>query len=520
MPTRNYWQSYTPTVSLEGLAEFNRQKEIEKENRLIGLKHLIETQGRQLAEENTKDYLTESNDNAWIGYNYTQPKAKNKHLHRQNVDKMMHTKEDVEAMTLGGIAPLAVMSAPLWGPSIIAGGDALASSALGKVITKGLTNPYTNAFITSTFGAHGLNHAINEGIDGWGDAAVTALEIAPLGGLVNPIYKGIVQPGMRLFNSPLTGNWTKIGNREYKLSPNSLGVNNELVTRNNNTIKLADEITYDDTGSIIPLSQRDNFGSNDIRFSNTSNSNNANRYLNSDGSWNWLLIHQETRNGVTEARNFLKSDIKATSDAHNKELAERIGFNGFESYAEAQKRASVPIAPEFYPNIQWEGEPHAGLTVRFANNPEKDRMLLSLSDNVNHGGFHETLHRGYYGEAGPGAQRSATEQLYNFKKDKLLAPITEDNAEWVNYLSQVNGGEAATNAIDIGNRMGIAPGTPWPGRKKAMELFEKYASSSDTKTNAFNAFNWKQKPRRIWDAITGRYFALGGAISTSAFIDK
>lgn len=106
MPTRNYWQSYTPTVSLEGLAEFNRQKEIEKENRLIGLKHLIETQGRQIAEENTKDYLTESNDNAWVEYNYTQPKDKNKHLHRQNVDKMMHTKEDVEAMTLGGIAQI------------------------------------------------------------------------------------------------------------------------------------------------------------------------------------------------------------------------------------------------------------------------------------------------------------------------------------------------------------------------------------------------------------------------------
>lgn len=188
MPTRNYWQGYTPTVSLDGLAEFNRQKEIEKENRLIGLKHLIETQGRQIAEENIKDYLTESNDNAWVEYNYTQPKAKNKHLHRQNVDKMMHTKEDVEAMTLGGIAPLAVMSAPLWGPSIIAGGDALASSALGKVITKGITNPYTNAFSTSAFGAHGLNHAINEGINGWGDVAITALEMVPITQVVKPVW--------------------------------------------------------------------------------------------------------------------------------------------------------------------------------------------------------------------------------------------------------------------------------------------------------------------------------------------
>lgn len=113
MPNRNYWQGYTPTASLEGLAEFNRQRDIESQRRLIALKQLIATKGKQIAEENTKDYLTKSNDNAWVEYNYTQPKAKNKHLHRQNVDKMMHTKEDVEAMTLGGIAPLAVMSAPI-----------------------------------------------------------------------------------------------------------------------------------------------------------------------------------------------------------------------------------------------------------------------------------------------------------------------------------------------------------------------------------------------------------------------
>ena len=107
MPTRNYWQGYTPpTASLEGLAEFNRQRDIESQRRLIALKQLISTKGKQIAEENTKDYLTESNDNAWVEYNYTQPKAKNKHLHRQNVNKMMHTKEDVEAMTLGGIAQI------------------------------------------------------------------------------------------------------------------------------------------------------------------------------------------------------------------------------------------------------------------------------------------------------------------------------------------------------------------------------------------------------------------------------
>jgi hypothetical protein len=54
--------------------------------------------------------------------------------------------------------------------------------------------PWIDAGLTSYFGAHGLNHAINEGVNGWGDAAMTALEITPLGRLIKPIYKGIVQP--------------------------------------------------------------------------------------------------------------------------------------------------------------------------------------------------------------------------------------------------------------------------------------------------------------------------------------
>ena len=84
---------------------------------------------------------------------------------------------------------------------------------------------WADAGLTAGFGAHGLNHLMKDGINGWGDAAMTALEVAPLGRLAKPIYEVVVQPGMRLFNSPLTGNWTKIGNREYRLSPSSLGTN-------------------------------------------------------------------------------------------------------------------------------------------------------------------------------------------------------------------------------------------------------------------------------------------------------
>lgn len=65
---------------------------------------------------------------------------------------------------------------------------AWAGEAAYPYVSTALANPYVDAGLTSYFGAHGLNHAINEGIDGWGDAAMTALELAPLGQLARPMY--------------------------------------------------------------------------------------------------------------------------------------------------------------------------------------------------------------------------------------------------------------------------------------------------------------------------------------------
>ena len=69
---------------------------------------------------------------------------------------------------------------------------AIAASALlpvaGEAAYPLLTNPYIDAAATSAFAGHGLNHAINEGIDGWGDATMTALEVTPLGRLARPMW--------------------------------------------------------------------------------------------------------------------------------------------------------------------------------------------------------------------------------------------------------------------------------------------------------------------------------------------
>lgn len=63
-----------------------------------------------------------------------------------------------------------------------------------------LSNPVGEAAINSAFSAHGLNHAVNEGVDGFGDAVLTGLEIAPLGQLARPLYTGVLKSGIRQYN--------------------------------------------------------------------------------------------------------------------------------------------------------------------------------------------------------------------------------------------------------------------------------------------------------------------------------
>ena len=76
---------------------------------------------------------------------------------------------------------------------------------------------------------------------------------------LSPLLKPVVNTGLRsagriigkanrFANSPLTGNWTKIGNREYRLSPNSLGANGSPVESR----AVAQQITSESASSITP----------------------------------------------------------------------------------------------------------------------------------------------------------------------------------------------------------------------------------------------------------------------------
>ena len=61
--------------------------------------------------------------------------------------------------------------------------------------------------------------------------------------------------------------------------------------------------------------------------------------------------------------------------------------------------------------------------------------------------------------------------------------------------------------MEIGKRLGIQPGTPYPGKTEAIRIIES-AKADPSKGSFVNLYNYKNKPKRMWNAITGKYFGL------------
>lgn len=180
-----------------------------------------------------KDFGIESNDATSVASGRRQ----NSHLDERDIEGAAKAAAWAKAHPVLNTIGLGLSALPL----AVAATPAVAVE--GELAATALANPYVDAALTSMGGAHAAQSLAN-GEANW----MTALELAPLGRLARPLYEGVVQPGMRLFNSPLTGNWTKIGNREYRLSPNSLGANGSPLESRD----IAPQITTENAASITP----------------------------------------------------------------------------------------------------------------------------------------------------------------------------------------------------------------------------------------------------------------------------
>lgn len=93
----------------------------------------------------------------------------------------------------------ATVAAPALFDSTIA---PLSDYITGSSIAGVPTTTWLNTGIEASFAGHGLNHAVNEDINGWGDAAMTTLEVSPLGRVVKPMVKegSVIATDFNYFN--------------------------------------------------------------------------------------------------------------------------------------------------------------------------------------------------------------------------------------------------------------------------------------------------------------------------------
>lgn len=224
----------------------------------------------------------------------------------------------------------------------------------------------------------------------------------------------------------------------------------------------------------------------------------------------------DIKTGRALALNYLGSDTKQQIDLHNKAILNRILESAPEEKAELLietdplSRAATPMvkptAVGYYPeylDAQWIGSNSDGFFIhRFPNNkageviiedsPMLDQLYLNPNYNLKDSALHEYLHRGRIGYA----SNLKGKWLYNWKTGKLLKD------DYSGYLRDPQ--EAGVNLLEIGKRNNVQE--KYPGPEKAKEII-KSIIEKDYKGEMLDATRWETKPKRVWDALNGRYLA-------------
>lgn len=230
--------------------------------------------------------------------------------------------------------------------------------------------------------------------------------------------------------------------------------------------------------------------------------------------------------GKQDALDFLSSTIKKETDAHNKALAERLGYK----IVQTPERARVPMerngdsflggtrvendADGIYISNKIGNSDAFGTTLVVSDRPFWDEMYIATKGRPRQTTFHEYLHRGDIGESANGDKLN-TKSFFEWKSRKILNPETYSN---LTYLNQP--GETAANILEIGNTLNIPIGTKYPGKKEFCGIVENALSKNDPKLSLLQYYNWKNKPKRVWDGLTGRYFTLPILVAGGAYATK
>ena len=242
----------------------------------------------------------------------------------------------------------------------------------------------------------------------------------------------------------------------------------------------------------------------------------TNKYLTSNGQWNMDLIKKDIQQGILDAGAFLSSDAKKAADLHNKQLAERLGHKGFSPDAGLKRQAISPKSRSFTTDQK---SPSGYVERDFTSNPYEDKVVYNLSKNkdLKATAYHEELHRGNIGEGNifdltnhaPLRTRLADTELFETMKVNHL--LKKDVSIPYNEYLRADG-EAAANILDVAYRAGIKPGEPFPGKQKVLEILAEIKQRFPEKSFVVDNLDTAH-PKRIWDALTGKYFVSVPALT-------
>ena len=112
--------------------------------------------------------------------------------------------------------------------------------------------------------------------------------------------------------------------------------------------------------------------------------------------------------------------------------------------------------------------------------------------------FHETLHHGRYG--------NFDGIIYDIKAEKI----------YPNNSYLMAGHEAAANTAEVGRDMGLALGQKYPGRQVFKGMLDNLLAKGHYKDFVIKdaKLDTNRDYKRLWDALTGKYFTTAGAAAT------
>lgn len=228
--------------------------------------------------------------------------------------------------------------------------------------------------------------------------------------------------------------------------------------------------------------------------------------------------------GRQEAWNYLGSKRKQKLDAYNEALLKRIVESNEQLSSEPfliernpQLRSMTPMQkpatvmqrnPDatwignnddgfflFYPKGSTEGETHIVENLPASS----DQVYLSPRTSLDDSAFHEYLHRGKVGDA-----KGLAGWLYQWKMKHLMKPQNDIDPHWREYVQKP---QEAVNFIEIGRKAGIE-NTPYPGPGPAKIIIKHIIDNDTLKGGLLNSTKWETKPKRVWDALQGKYIGL------------